>query len=145
MCCFFFLMIRRPPRSTRTDTLFPYTTLFRSLLRHRPILIRNGSAPAPPAGLLRFARTDGRGRIILNPPSSREARPFSAVIARSIALPVIARSEATKRSRGRRTRHRGKRPFIPSLPACSDGRLNPYPPPRTSPFIARLRDPNNAH
>src|SRR3546814_5637893 len=29
VCCFF-LMIRRPPRSTRTDTLFPYTTLFRS-------------------------------------------------------------------------------------------------------------------
>src|SRR3546814_14775574 len=28
---FFFLMIPRPPRSTRTDTLFPYTTLFRSL------------------------------------------------------------------------------------------------------------------
>src|SRR3546814_13069636 len=27
---FFFLMIRRPPRPTRTDTLFPYTTLFRS-------------------------------------------------------------------------------------------------------------------
>src|SRR3546814_16078352 len=33
---FFFLMIRRPPRSTRTDTLFPYTTLFRSLLPARP-------------------------------------------------------------------------------------------------------------
>src|SRR3546814_13677739 len=32
---FFFLMIRRPPRSTRTDTLFPYTTLFRSLAFHR--------------------------------------------------------------------------------------------------------------
>src|SRR3546814_5808875 len=29
----FFLMIRRPPRSTRTDTLFPYTTLFRSAIR----------------------------------------------------------------------------------------------------------------
>src|SRR3546814_1301878 len=29
----FFLMIRRPPRSTRTDTLFPYTTLFRSRVR----------------------------------------------------------------------------------------------------------------
>src|SRR3546814_7971528 len=29
----FFLMIRRPPRSTRTDTLFPYTTLFRSTER----------------------------------------------------------------------------------------------------------------
>src|SRR3546814_5985292 len=32
---FFFLMIRRPPRSTRTDTLFPYTTLFRS----RPVVL----------------------------------------------------------------------------------------------------------
>src|SRR3546814_5797243 len=32
MTTFFFLMIRRPPRSTRTDTLFPYTTLFRSKL-----------------------------------------------------------------------------------------------------------------
>src|SRR3546814_8416435 len=31
MLCVFFVMIRRPPRSTRTDTLFPYTTLFRSL------------------------------------------------------------------------------------------------------------------
>src|SRR3546814_12683516 len=29
-------MIRRPPRSTRTDTLFPYTTLFRSIVKHEP-------------------------------------------------------------------------------------------------------------
>src|SRR3546814_687770 len=37
-CLFFFLMIRRPPRSTRTDTLFPYTTLFRSAyLRRSPV------------------------------------------------------------------------------------------------------------
>src|SRR3546814_4151562 len=53
---FFFLMIRRPPRSTRTDTLFPYTTLFRSmpltsigclntsLLNFRPP--RSGNAPS---------------------------------------------------------------------------------------------------
>src|SRR3546814_674311 len=60
--CFFFLMIRRPPRSTRTDTLFPYTTLFRS-----------ASAPAassdrPPHGTMRPApppssRDDVRGTI----------------------------------------------------------------------------------
>src|SRR3546814_2794937 len=31
LCVVFFLMIRRPPRSTRTDTHFPYTTLFRSV------------------------------------------------------------------------------------------------------------------
>src|SRR3546814_1430048 len=36
-------MIRRPPRSTRTDTLFPYTTLFRS---HSPSTV--GSSPEPP-------------------------------------------------------------------------------------------------
>src|SRR3546814_3625968 len=49
----FFLMIRRPPRSTRTDTLFPYTTLFRS--RPDPlfgiggggILFRDCRMPAP--------------------------------------------------------------------------------------------------
>src|SRR3546814_19939148 len=36
-------MIRRPPRSTRTDTLFPYTTLFRSeLLRLYRLLIKAG-------------------------------------------------------------------------------------------------------
>src|SRR3546814_19080378 len=40
---FFFLMIRRPPRSTRTDTLFPYTTLFRSpsSVRRHSILRRS--------------------------------------------------------------------------------------------------------
>src|SRR3546814_6436198 len=49
---FFFLMIRRPPRSTRTDTLFPYTTLFRSdRLSAQPL--RAGfhaalAAPPPP-------------------------------------------------------------------------------------------------
>src|SRR3546814_20445889 len=34
-CFFFFLIIRRPPRSTRTDTLFPYTTLFRSVAANK--------------------------------------------------------------------------------------------------------------
>src|SRR3546814_3670354 len=40
----FFLMIRRPPRSTRTDTLFPYTTLFRS---KAPAGWTNSAVPAP--------------------------------------------------------------------------------------------------
>src|SRR3546814_17143911 len=50
--CIFFLRIRRPPRSTRTDTLFPYTTLFRSVGCPQPraadvgvdILSRGGTA-----------------------------------------------------------------------------------------------------
>src|SRR3546814_17994457 len=60
---FFFLMIRRPPRSTRTDTLFPYTTLFRSVARS----VRRGSSrfpnpvrsPSPPDNLcVHVARSD---------------------------------------------------------------------------------------
>src|SRR3546814_20150597 len=38
LCCFFFLRTPRPPRSTRTHTLFPYTTLFRSYLGASPIV-----------------------------------------------------------------------------------------------------------
>src|SRR3546814_16489856 len=37
MSSFFFLMLRRPPRSTRTDSSFPYTTLFRSLELPDPV------------------------------------------------------------------------------------------------------------
>src|SRR3546814_8632213 len=45
----FFLMIRRPPRATRTDTLFPYTTLFRS---ERLLPAEQGLEPgAPPVEL----------------------------------------------------------------------------------------------
>src|SRR3546814_15916219 len=42
----FFLMIRRPPRSTRTDTLFPYTTLFRSPTRDN-YAMKEGTLPDP--------------------------------------------------------------------------------------------------
>src|SRR3546814_17441868 len=50
--CFFVLMIRRPPRSTRTGTLFPYTTLFRSHRRpgadrSRARAARGGRRQAP--------------------------------------------------------------------------------------------------
>src|SRR3546814_18119539 len=40
-------MIRRPPRSTRTDTLFPYTTLFRSAGRRRPATRDIGGGRVP--------------------------------------------------------------------------------------------------
>src|SRR3546814_9113559 len=51
ICIFcFFLMIRRPPKSTRTDTLFPYTTLFRSCLRRGGIRSRASAGVTPPTG-----------------------------------------------------------------------------------------------
>src|SRR3546814_19920873 len=54
----FFLSIRRPPRSTRTDTLFPYTTLFRS----RRSRSRCPSAPRRPPPLRSRSATPGAGR-----------------------------------------------------------------------------------
>src|SRR3546814_19445800 len=43
----FFLMFRRPPRSTRTDTLFPYTTLFRSPFFLRAAMLARQLVDAP--------------------------------------------------------------------------------------------------
>src|SRR3546814_3191246 len=51
----FFLMIRRPPRSTRTDTLFPYTTLFRS---HRGLVTPDDFFQ--PVGFRRHGRDERR-------------------------------------------------------------------------------------
>src|SRR3546814_5145311 len=61
-------MIRRPPRSTRTDTLFPYTTLFRSIVngRRRDRLRTRSPDENPPrvqyARPRHRARRDGRRR-----------------------------------------------------------------------------------
>src|SRR3546814_11256220 len=55
----FFLMIRRPPRSTRTDTLFPYTTLFRSWLGC-PRATGRSEIARRTAGPRRGARRSGR-------------------------------------------------------------------------------------
>src|SRR3546814_8119765 len=60
----FFLMIRRPPRSTRTDTLFPYTTLFRSSIVIAG-MVRSGYPQSFAAGVICNAGTLG----ILIPPS----------------------------------------------------------------------------
>src|SRR3546814_12216699 len=73
---FFFLMILRPPRSTRTDTLFPYTTLFR---RDRP-----GRAPRRHPG-------DCRGEAPRHPRQRRRGgrrAPAAACPARGRDLPA---------------------------------------------------------
>src|SRR3546814_990160 len=62
-------MIRRPPRSTRTDTLFPYTTLFRSLGESR----RQGSGPRKSSAVT--------GRPQLFTPSGLNVRPYKTLCA----------------------------------------------------------------
>src|SRR3546814_9235916 len=80
-------MIRPPPRSTRTDTLFPYTTLFRSdlLLTNRgPDPDRSLAAPLqhrPAAQRARISATGARGR------------PIASVALRFRFAPPTARSE----------------------------------------------------
>src|SRR3546814_12317042 len=66
---FFFLMIRRPPRSTRTDTLFPYTTLFRSVRGDAANL--RAASPVRRAALLR----DGAARCGYPNPRAASAVP----------------------------------------------------------------------
>src|SRR3546814_6935830 len=84
----FFLMIRRPPRSTRTDTLFPYTTLFRSF---RIFLLgrqacRHGTRPPQPAAVLRRSADDlaglprGPRRLLCRAGGVDELGPFLPVI-----------------------------------------------------------------
>src|SRR3546814_14595535 len=69
---FFFLMVRRPPRSTRTDPLVPYTTLFRSG-REWP---RRGPLDRP--GRAMTEERDGMGA-----PESASARPPSRLVIRA--------------------------------------------------------------
>src|SRR3546814_16205059 len=62
---FFFLMIRRPPRSTRTYTLFPYTTLFRS---PRWTIMINGSGQKESSCIVIFVNKRG-DKDVTRPPS----------------------------------------------------------------------------
>src|SRR3546814_8523628 len=83
-------MLRRPPRSTRTDTLFPYTTLFRSPIAAGPIAEDGGAA-------LRAAFEDSYrrlyGRII--PDLALEAMSWSLALATEAPLPEPMATPAT--------------------------------------------------
>src|SRR3546814_12783619 len=94
---FFFLMIRRPPRSTRTDTLFPYTTLFRSTEWPPP---GGGYSRSSPAFRGSFARLPA-----IRQPSccgSADARwldgllPFAFVPSGALIVSSASRTERSK-------------------------------------------------
>src|SRR3546814_12836119 len=82
--CFLFFMILRPPRSTRTDTLFPYTTLFRSHVAGLPAAVRCQFRRAGAGARLDRSRP---GRARRNPdPQRRDDRrgcPRAGLVARS--------------------------------------------------------------
>src|SRR3546814_12756786 len=77
-------MIRRPPRSTRTDTLFPYTTLFRSPNLRRSRLDRK---------VLKAVVYDHCGAAIANPPDEQRStiQPSGEAVQR--LQPILHRAE----------------------------------------------------
>src|SRR3546814_11052987 len=78
-------MIRRPPRSTRTDTLFPYTTLFRSLDDHRHTA--GGVGSASPRGSDNAKCTgEAPARVSDDPDSKRSAARAETLILRLVPL-----------------------------------------------------------
>src|SRR3546814_4212811 len=98
-------MIRRPPRSTRTDTLFPYTTLFRSIGIGRLVrpetpfaclsmgkqVVRRHPAHLEPADFHAVHRTRGRSAVFgLSNPDARHGRAIGLIReVQAAQLPVI--------------------------------------------------------
>src|SRR3546814_9798416 len=95
----FFLMIRRPPRSTRTDTLFPYTTLFRSLAviaGDRVLHALRDQAAAQPLHALRDCVGDVSGiapRLFGDRQRHRRHNPGRAGALRRCAMPHVLRGQ----------------------------------------------------
>src|SRR3546814_15208578 len=102
MLCFF-LRIRRPPRSTRTDTLFPYTTLFRSLsgpqdLMYATLLHVEWRQPANASDWRRWARLAGMDGLAVDegPRFSSDDHALQAAVAGhgvAIGSLILARPE----------------------------------------------------
>src|SRR3546814_15870527 len=97
-------MIRRPPRSTRTDTLFPYTTLFRSTLAatwFHPPASRQIGQPVPEigteaarlTGAVLEARSEGRKAPPLGGFAPAGSRPAAAPERFAILPPGIPHDE----------------------------------------------------
>src|SRR3546814_16802167 len=121
----FFLMIRRPPRSTRTDTLFPYTTLFRSVARRRPPVVghaarhgRDDRAAEDAAAAALDAESEGADVAALSArpsrclPDPRDAAPAAAV--RNHGAAAVARG-----GRPRGSHRRGALARVEAAPRTS--------------------------
>src|SRR3546814_17800679 len=87
---FFCLMIRRPPRSTRTDTLFPYTTLFRSQEGKRVRLQRKTQRPVVLDHMLAQVhlrqRNRGLGAAVLDAGGGKERQRLDLLLLARQAL-----------------------------------------------------------
>src|SRR3546814_1468972 len=102
-------MRRRPPRSTRTDTLFPYTTLFRSALA--PVR-RRISAAAGESGSAFSPATLTVGRVTR---SEEHTSELQSLMRNSYAVFCLKKKIMTKMSKALHTREQTPMPHIKSL------------------------------
>src|SRR3546814_20302489 len=86
-------MLPRPPRSTRTDTLFPYTTLFRSLRDGRGRSARAGRAGAARA---RPQRSTASPRLVDRGRSGQEGTELEPLVDRLATCPRCGRQLASE-------------------------------------------------
>src|SRR3546814_13504253 len=128
---FFFLVLPRPPISTRTDTLFPYTTLFRSIERVVGRQQRNARRRRQVLAFGQPPRIVSRPRHHGRQPHGLRPRPLERAEQRCVAVPrdqqpIVALREqvfeapdavALLRPQITRTHHAG--PTSPALPAAS--------------------------
>src|SRR3546814_5260544 len=81
--CVFVFMIRRPPRSTRTDTLFPYTTLFRSTVEQATARLAEAGGFTPEVGEPVFSEDVPEGVVMSLAPD------VPAELPRESAVPLV--------------------------------------------------------
>src|SRR3546814_2777164 len=90
MYCFFFLMRRRPPRSIRTDTLFPYTTLFRSHVYATTVRKRGVTKPVvtPEEAAREIHAATGRSAYVFGPERSGLETEDVALARKILTVPI---------------------------------------------------------
>src|SRR3546814_5956874 len=99
-------MIRRPPRSTRTDTLFPYTTLFRSMQDRQPrALGRRGEAGDHRVRIHHEGhdmdhqdRVPGRGAVLERQRSEEHTSELQSLMRRSYAVFCLKKKKAHEKT-----------------------------------------------
>src|SRR3546814_17965271 len=130
---FFVVMLRRPPRSTRTDTLFPYTTLFRSRPLHlAAVALPVRGLPDLCGAVLRRQRLGPRAAGDGPGPDRNERGPLAAR-----AGGVDDRNPARKGRSPRRASH----PADAQAPTADAKRRTPGPTPPTRPHRPRPNTP----
>src|SRR3546814_9161035 len=118
-------MIRRPPRSTRTDTLFPYTTLFRSQAPHRlagdlAVEVPEREVEGPAAAVVEL---DVRQHLVVALDTARVLADEEILVAGKAEHEVAGANADAPLVVGHAHHGDVEVPARPAVPACDEGRV----------------------